>query len=1001
MWIDLLEHWLGLQDAAQDEAARRLGRACDRLSRTDAPGCYPYLATLLSLPVDSEAARQIAQMDPEALRQRTFRAVQGWIEAMILEGPLVLSFDDVYWADSTSLQLLEYCLPLCDRHSVLFLVMFRARLRSAVWEFQQRVEKQYLHRITKTALEPLSADESAQMVDALVGPDALPGETQEQIVTKAEGNPYYLEEIIRSLIREGVLTQDEAGDWHLARDIEELDLPDTLRGLLSAQIDDLSMAERHVLQVAALIGDVFWRKVLDALVGKEVDLDACLTALQRARLVRERGEVPDLGMEYGFRSGLLREVACDTLLLRQRTAYAQRAADYMAQLFGEEVLTRYYDIVAHLYRAAKDHRRELFYTLSAAEHAQSIYANEEALALYRRALELIDQLGAGGEDGSADMWRDWRIESLIGAGRILLGTGQPDQAEPYLRQAVDLAERSEVSAREQARLYYWLCEALFWLGRYEEQLEMAQRGLALVEGEGPSVEMALMNQEIAVGSLQLGQPDTYREFTQRTARFLESLPYAEELRPAYDHVASLYVGQLREPEEAMRWLLALRERAERHQDLRALAQSHDYAGLVLMATGDLQRAVEEHRQALGLCERVGDALQELDATRHLVDAFLALGDLGQAEEFAKRSLETASGLGSHESLAWAYWSTGRAMHASKAWDDALQWFQKAATMFESEGAPSRRAMMMYHVAAVQLHKGERAVAVRTFEEAAELAGPRVLAENPLSLALVLTAIESAAGDGDAFVRFRSRWEARLPSSTLGQWSLEPAEPAADEWPALSDGELSIEPEGPWVWVDPLGGSNYRVSRSLSIEAPNGRGLSESNLSAPRLVWPVRGECALQAVCAAGEIDQPALGGLVLWCDRNNFLRLLWGFGGPGGLAFGGFVGGEQALAGRGWLRDCQEQVHLRMECDAGGVRALCSPDGVQWYRVGQTNWDPDRPVQIGMYASGDIDRLVYPGAFPEGTAVRFHSVRLWGAEPPGGMGAAARQCLPADAARQV
>jgi predicted ATPase len=464
-----------------------LHRECEKLWGRDAQAYFPYLATLLSLPVDASPADQISHQDAEGVRQRSFAALRSWVEAIALQGPLVLAFDDVYWSDSTSLQLLEYCLPLCDRLPALFLIMFRARRDSAIWDFQQRVEQQYPHRLSTLALEPLPPAESAEMIDRLVGVGALPAEGRDQIVARAEGNPYYIEEIIRSLIRGGVLVQgEEAGRWHPARDIAEVDLPDTLRSLLSARIDTLSAAERHVLQVAALIGLVFWRNVLEELVGSELDLGACLIALQRAQLAQERGQVADLGMEYVFRSALLRELACDSLLSRQRTIYARRAADYMAQRFGGEVLARYYDVVAQLYHTAGERRRELFYTLSAAEHAHGIYANEEALTLYRRALELIDQLVPDGEDGSSEAWRDWRMESLRGAGSILLGTGQVEQAEPYLRQAVELAEASKVSARELARLYYWLCEALFWLGRWEEQVEIAQRGLALVEADVPS-----------------------------------------------------------------------------------------------------------------------------------------------------------------------------------------------------------------------------------------------------------------------------------------------------------------------------------------------------------------------------------------------------------------------------------------------------------------------------------------------------------------------------------
>jgi len=982
MWIDLLEHALGTQDVPMQESAERLRSECERLWGGAVQEHYPYLAALLSLPLEAALAEQIAQQDAEGVRQRSFGAVRSWVEAMAREGPLVLAFDDVYWADSTSLQLLEYCLSVCDQHPVLFLIMFRARRESAIWAFQQRVERQYPHRLETLVLEPLSPLESAEMIEELVGAGTLPAEARDQIATRAEGNPYYIEEIIRSLIRGDVLVQAGGESrWCLARDIEEVDLPDTLRSLLSARIDDLSAAERHTLQAAALVGNVFWRNVLEEVVGSEVDLGACLTGLQRAQLIGERGQVTDLGMEYVFRSGLLRELARDSLLSRQRAIYARKAADYMAQLFGGDVLARYYDAVAQLYHAAGERRRELFYTLSAAEHAQGIYANEEARALYERALELIDELEAEGEDPASTVLQVWRMESLKGMGSILLGIGEVEQAEPYLRRAVELAEASEVSSRELVTLYFWLCEALFWLARYEEQVEIAERGLALVEGDGPSVEVALMNQEIAIGSLQLGRADMFREFTQRTVQFLEALPYSEELRPAYYHVAAFYAWHRGEPDAALRWLYVLRERAETHQDLRALGQSYDQAGLVLQMMGDLGGAAAEHQRALELDERVGDTFQELEAVRHLADSYLAMGDLEQARAYAERTLEATSHPEDLEEMAWANWRIGQIACAARAWDEALDRFRQAAEQLRVAGTTSQAAMMEYYVGAVQMHKGAKTDALRQFEQAAALAGPRVMAESPTSLALVLSAIEALSGDTGAFEAFCAEWRERLPESMLGQWSLRPAEVVLPLQPLLAENAFGTDLDVPWMWVDPLGGSTYRVQEGISIQAANGRGLGGSNVSAPRVMRQVVGEGACEAICFQPTDALPQIGGLVLWCEKKRYLALTWGFGGRGAFVFRGWVDDQDTFVGRGWLPDGANEAHLRLEWRAGAARALCSADGVQWYQVGEVPWESSEPFLIGMHAVGDLDRLIYPGRYAEGTAIAFRDVRVWGGQP--------------------
>ena len=136
------------------------------------------------------------------------------------------------------------------------------------------------------------------------------------------------------------------------------------------------------------------------------------------------------------------------------------------------------------------------------------------------------------------MWVDWRLEALNGLGKIYLGMGQVGEAEPHLRQAAELAREADLSPTELVRLDYWLCEALFWLGRYEEQVQVATDGLALLRGDVESVEAALMNQQIALGYRASGRIAEYLEFTRRTAQFLERLPYLDELRIAYEHVAS-------------------------------------------------------------------------------------------------------------------------------------------------------------------------------------------------------------------------------------------------------------------------------------------------------------------------------------------------------------------------------------------------------------------------------------------------------------------------------
>jgi predicted ATPase len=257
----------------------------------------------------------------------------------------------------------------------------------------------------------LTEAQSGEFIDRLIGPETLPAETRALVLDKAEGNPYYMGELIHSLIAQGVLVQETKTDqWHMTRAVASLDLPDTLHSLLLARIDGLSSDERRVLQMAAVVGSVFWSNVLQALAG-DATLKAHLTALQRAQLIQERGRAPDLGMEYCFKSNLIRDAAYESLLSAQRVAYHLKVAEYLEGLFRLEALTPYYGVLAYHYRQAGNPGKELFYTVQAAEQAKKIYANVEVLEHYTRALELLDEMEAQAADEDENESRLYAIRT--------------------------------------------------------------------------------------------------------------------------------------------------------------------------------------------------------------------------------------------------------------------------------------------------------------------------------------------------------------------------------------------------------------------------------------------------------------------------------------------------------------------------------------------------------------------------------------------------------------
>jgi hypothetical protein len=193
--------------------------------------------------------------------------------------------------------------------------------------------------------------------------------------------------------------------------------------------------------------------------------------------------------------------------------------------------------------------------------------------------------------------------------------------------------------------------------------------------------------------------------------------------------------------------------------------------------------------------------------------------------------------------------------------------------------------------------------------------------------------------------------------------------------------------GKWSWHDPFKDCTYKIQDGLEMRAANGRDLLRMNLSAPRLLRTVLGDWVVQTRCVpvSGQAlrlrsgQAPTIGGLVLWKDKENYLRLDRGAIGERDIYFGGCLDNRDLLIGRGRLPPggSSGRVFLRLERVGDRVSALCSVDGETWFTAGTVTFPAANPVQVGVHAIGQIDRTVYHGAYPDGTAVCHESFCLW------------------------
>nr|NIM96220.1 AAA family ATPase [Anaerolineales bacterium] len=198
----------------------------------------PYLAHLLGIGGDVEAEEDIQSLDGETLKKRTLESVSDYFGQVADEGPTVLVFEDMHWADPSSLEVLEGLLTLTDRVPLMILMLMRIERDHGSWGIKLKTETDFPHRYHEIYLRRLSEGDSSNLLVQLLGDAQMPEEIWQTIMDRSEGNPFYLEEIVRHLMEQDLIIQDEEG-WRAVEELEEVGIPDTLHGVLLARIDRL------------------------------------------------------------------------------------------------------------------------------------------------------------------------------------------------------------------------------------------------------------------------------------------------------------------------------------------------------------------------------------------------------------------------------------------------------------------------------------------------------------------------------------------------------------------------------------------------------------------------------------------------------------------------------------------------------------------------------------------------------------------------------------------
>ena len=388
---DLLRSWLGvLADEPELRVRVALRRQVDGLFAEDAPDIYPYLGALLGLTLEPDVEARLAELSPEALQYRTFEVVRSLAARLAADGPVALAIEDLHWADATSLQLLQRLAADTDSEALLLVMTSRPERDHGVWRLKEDIGRELPHRMWELTLDALSGDAGRELLNELVGTGTLPRDTERRILELAEGNPFFLEEIVRSLADAGALVHEGQGGWTFGHEVP-VEIPATVEKVILARLDRLEGATHEALVAASVLGRQFGLPLLEGVADRTPEeVRAALNELQRLDLVRQGRRWPE--PEFRFKHALIQDAAYRTLVREHRNRLHRKAAEWLGRQYAgreDEVA----GLLAHHWLGAEDEDRATVYLTRAGDRAREEYGLDEAIVHYRQLLPILERRG--------------------------------------------------------------------------------------------------------------------------------------------------------------------------------------------------------------------------------------------------------------------------------------------------------------------------------------------------------------------------------------------------------------------------------------------------------------------------------------------------------------------------------------------------------------------------------------------------------------------------------
>jgi class 3 adenylate cyclase/tetratricopeptide (TPR) repeat protein len=630
-------------------------------------GSIPAFHDLLSLKIDDEIW---LNLEPKQLRDRRFDALKNLFLRLSKERPQIVAVEDLQWIDKTSEDFLSSIINSMAQLPILLILIYRPEYN------HQWSNKTYYSKI---GLDQLTLESSAKLVSAILEDGDVEPELKDLILNRSAGNPLFVEEFTHTLLENGSIEQKN-NQFVLNRNIDEIQVPDTIQGIIAARMDRLEENLKRTMQVASVVGRDFAFRILHTITGMREELKSYLLNLQGLEFIYEKSLSPEL--QYIFKHALTQEVAYNSLLLEKRKEIHAKIGRAIEELYAER-LEKFYEMLAYHYSRSNSLEKAWRYAKLSAEKAEGNFSHREACDFYKLAIGLLNKLPATAENKKEKM----KVISLILPPLAFLGF--PEGALSILKQGEQLS-KDLGDERRLAKLYNAM--GLYYTHKGNPQLGMKYSEDAFEEAR-KNRDIELMP-PLAFGlSIPYAQTGEYYKIVDIAPDVIALIEKAKREADSFSMGWNPYsllcsfcghgMGNLGTFDQGRAFLEKAIRNAVKMKDLTALGLVEIQYGRFYLAKGDWKASKRHFEKGIKYNEEANWVFGSAVSLIGLGYACAMLGDCETGKRHVEKGLEVQCDSGAkaflslaHSYLGWIHLDLGDLKNARSFAEEALRLSQE-------------------------------------------------------------------------------------------------------------------------------------------------------------------------------------------------------------------------------------------------------------------------------------------------------------------------------------